>query len=405
MASVGWDHKSHGATEAKAMLRHDITDERERNQHSNLDIDLTRTSDNVMLGAAVDGYEAACEKYDELMEYATTLPKYRKLGGKLKRVTQIDLNVPAPAGLDEAQQVAFLCDAYEALAAHYPLYGQDGESAIYTGAIHVDEIHDYVDPETKETVTSRVHLHAKLVPITQDGRLSCDAIAKRGEMRALNNILDDLAREKYGVPFMDGTKKKGNSTVEKLKARSAAAEAEQKAQEMLALAKDAEACKDAAEKAAATAEARQKDAENKAAAAEKNFAELTPRVRAARAKIDAAEARERDAEAKAREAEQKAQDAAKKAAEADAKLSRAQAVLDEAEELAAEPVEDATESFLRFARGQLPRGDYYALRKLYDQWQAERQAGDNERARRTARLRSQVDDIQRRGRRDSGLDY
>lgn len=401
MASVGWDHKSHGSTEAKAMLRHDITDERERNQHSNPDIDLTRTSDNVMLGAAVDGYEAACEKYDELMDYATTLPKYRKLGGKLQRVTQIDLNVPAPAGLDEEQQVAFLRDAYEALAARYPLYGRDGESALYTGAIHVDEIHDYVDPETKETVTSRVHLHAKLIPITQDGRLSCDAIAKRGEMRAVNNILDDLAREKYGVPFMDGSKKKGNAKVEELKARSAVAEAEQKAQEMLALAKDAEACKDAAEKAAAAAETRRKTAEAKVVTAEKNLAELTPKVRAAHAKIDAAEAREKDAESKAREAERKVQDAARKAAEADAKLVQAQAVLDEAETLASE---GEPEGFLRFARDSLPRrsATYDEMQKLYKAYQRE---DTSERARTTARLRSQIDDIQRRGREDGGYGF
>lgn len=405
MASVGWDHKSHGATEAKAMLRHDITDERERNQHSNPDIDLTRTSDNVMLGAGLDGYEAACEKYDELMDYAATLPKYRKLGGKLKRVTQIDLNVPAPAGLDEEQQVAFLRDAYEALAARYPLYGRDGESALYTGAIHVDEIHDYVDPETHETVTSRAHLHAKLIPITQDGRLSCDAIAKKGEMRAVNKILDDLAREKYGVKFMDGSKKKGNSTVEELKAKSAAAEAEQKAREMLDLARDAEACRDAAEKAAASAETRQKAAETKAATAENNLKVLEPKVKAARATVADADAKKKAAEDREKKAEEKEREAAKKDADADARLAQAQALLDDADKLAAEPVEDATESFLRFARGQMDRGDYYALRKLYDRWQMERQAGDDERTRRTARLRSQVEDIQRRGRRDSGLDY
>lgn len=398
MASVGWDHKSHGATEVKAMLRHDITDERDRNNHSNPDIDLTRTCDNVMLGAAVDGYEAACKKYDELTDYAETLPKYRKLGGKLKRVTQIDLNVPAPAGLDEAQQVAFLRDAYDALAARYPLYGRDGESALYTGAIHVDEIHDYIDPETHETVTSRAHLHARLVPITQDGRLSCDAIAKKGEMRAVIKILDDLTREKYGVPFMDGSKKKGFDTVETLKAKSAAAEAEQQAREMLDLAKDAEACKDAAEKAAAAAESRQKAAEQKATIAEKELAALEPKVKAARSTIDSADAKRKEAEDKEKAAKQKD-------AEADARLAQAQALLDDAEALAAESVEDKTESFLRYARGQMPRGDYYTLRRLYEQWQAESQAGPDERAKRTARLRSQVDDIQRRACGGEGYDY
>ena len=109
----------------------------------------------------------------------------------------------------------------------------------------------------------------------------------------------------------------------------------------------------------------------------------------------------RDAEAVGRrieeEAERRADETEQKAAE------RAAAMLDEAEQLST--AEDATESFLRFARGQLPRGDYYALRELYDQWQAERQAGDNERARRTARLHSQVDDIQRRGRGGEGYGF
>ena len=109
----------------------------------------------------------------------------------------------------------------------------------------------------------------------------------------------------------------------------------------------------------------------------------------------------RDAEAVGRrieeEAERRADETEQKAAE------RAAAMLDEAEQLST--AEDATESFLRFARGQLPRGDYYALCELYDQWQAERQAGDNERARRTARLRSQVDDIQRRGRGGEGYSF
>lgn len=109
----------------------------------------------------------------------------------------------------------------------------------------------------------------------------------------------------------------------------------------------------------------------------------------------------RDAEAVGRrieeEAERRADETEQKAAE------RAAAMLDEAEQLST--AEDATESFLRFARGQMDRGDYYALRELYDQWQAERQAGDDERARRTARLRSQVDDIQRRGRGGEGYGF
>lgn len=219
MASCDWQ-KMKGGTEAKAIMRHSTPDTRLKDNHSNKDIDKGRTADNISLGA-MGSYEEACRAYDARLAELDAQPGANR---RKDRVTMVGLCIPAPPGLDDQTAARWLTDAYGIVCEEM------GGQNMIGGSIQVDEQHEYVDARTGRTVMSRQHLHAYGIP-EKDGKLNAKAVTARWRMKNMNNRIEAMSQEKYGLPWMTGEGRKSDKSMDELKADSAKAAQEQAEQE------------------------------------------------------------------------------------------------------------------------------------------------------------------------------
>jgi vacuolar-type H+-ATPase subunit H len=220
MASVDWE-KLKGGGEAKAKFRHCDEQKRIDLEHSNEDIDKTKTHLNMSFGLFEDGYDAVCQKYDKTIAELDTQPGANK---RKDRVTCVGWELPMPKGMDEAQARKWMSLAYDAIKARYG-------DCVLGGTAHFDEVHEYVNPETGEVCMSRPHLHVYAIPIV-DGRLHGKSFTARKNMNAMNATIEKMTQEHFpGFKFQTGTKKKSRKSVEELKNESAVREALDQAQE------------------------------------------------------------------------------------------------------------------------------------------------------------------------------
>lgn len=247
MAGIQWSGgKCHGAGEAKAALRHNDKGQRLTHSHRNPDIDLTLTHLN--FSYFNKSYYQKVQKYDDKI---TSVKCKRKSSGKNSTVTMQDLVIYCPAGMMDNEIGAYDYDRVLAWFRDvgYLLYGRYGKCLIDMD-VHFDEVHPYIEPSTKAVTWSRVHAHASLIPaipeVGEDGEptgelvLNAKQFSAKGNIMALNNAVHEMTMQKYGMPYLDGTKKKGNSTVEEKKRESAAALAAREAQ---IAAREAELCR------------------------------------------------------------------------------------------------------------------------------------------------------------------
>ena len=237
MAGIQWSGgKCHGAGEAKALLRHNDKEQRLRFGHSNPDIDTTLTHLNFSFFDKP--YLQKTEEYDHLLE---TVKCKRKSSGKNSTVTMQDLVIYCPAGMmdeetgeyDYERICAWFRDIGEMLKKKYGVCFIDLD-------VHFDEVHMYIDPQTKECLYSRVHAHASLIPaipeVDDDGEptgefiLNAKNFCAKGNIVDLNNKVHTMTLEQYGMPYMDGSKKKGKASVEDKKRASALALADKEKQ-------------------------------------------------------------------------------------------------------------------------------------------------------------------------------
>lgn len=208
MASVNFSGgKLHGSGETVAQFRHSERDERMKHEHTNEDIDKTQTSGNwsvcgLSFGELVARYKA---RIDEVDKTATNKRK--------DRVTCICAVVPVPEGMTDEQAHSWYRDVWDTFGRHF------GKDNMIDACVHVDEKHEYIDPDTKEIRMSRTHAHVYFVP-ERDGNFDAKRIISRATMQTLNRELDAISRARYGLRFMDGTQAKSRGTVEQLKQRS-----------------------------------------------------------------------------------------------------------------------------------------------------------------------------------------
>ena len=244
MAAVQWSSgKCHGATEAIASIMHNDREKRMKCNHRNPDIDVTKTPDNFSYRGPT--FTQKCQKYNALMDKVKIK---RKSSGKNANVTLQNLVIPIPAEMQQEDKYdpqlvkAWADDVGKLLERRY------GELLIDVDG-HTDEIHLYLDPKKERDdparyVWSRVHLHAAVIPaITEkikdkDGNIIYDddgqpktelvlnsfKFSAKKNIQSLNDEIQRMTSEKYGMKFMDGSGKgKKHSTVENLKAWSAEA--------------------------------------------------------------------------------------------------------------------------------------------------------------------------------------
>lgn len=215
MAAPQWKGgKCKSVQKVKAFFRHNDKDRRMEGQHTNPHIDKSKTKDNFTYRGL--SYKEMCDVFDRLL---SSVDVGRESTGKNARVLMQSVILYPPRGLTRAQEIEWFMEAGKVLEDRY------GENLIEI-QFDMDEEHEYIDPQTKEKVISRNHGHARLFP-NVGGKLNGKAFSSCAEIKALNNALDVMSVQKFGVHMMDGTGKKSKGTVEQLKAASLRAEVEQ----------------------------------------------------------------------------------------------------------------------------------------------------------------------------------
>lgn len=221
MASVQF-YKCKGASVAKSIMRHADADERLKHEHSNKDIDKSKTALNTSLYDL--SYAEMCDRYDEAMQ------RYQSNSKRAIRkdaVTLLDAIVTAPPEMDDALIDSWVSDVVDIINKHYKA------DVVLDVKIHRDEIHDYVDPDTHKTVTSRVHAHIFVLPEVEQ-RLCCKQFTSRQNIMSLNRRIDKMTRNLYSCKFMTGQKAHDRDfqTVEQLKRASDNAELERQSRQI-----------------------------------------------------------------------------------------------------------------------------------------------------------------------------
>lgn len=215
MAAPQWaGGKCKSLQKVKAWFRHNDKDRREEGQHTNPHIDKSKTKDNFTYRGL--SYKQMCEVFDGLL---ASVDVGRESTGKNARVLLQTVILYPPKGLTRTQEVDWFMEAGKVLEARY------GKNLIEI-QFDMDEEHEYIDKATGEKVMSRNHGHARLFPEV-NGKLNAKEFSSRAEIKALNHALDVMSVQKFGVHMMDGTGKKGGTSVEALKAASLRVEVEQ----------------------------------------------------------------------------------------------------------------------------------------------------------------------------------
>lgn len=214
MASVNWK-KCSGGTQAKALLRHHCKDTRQATEnHSNKELDkrMTRLNYGSREGKT---YADACARYDarvaEVLSYGNT--------DKRSKVTMFCLEAPTPKDLPAEKQRAWFGRVRDIAV------DQLGRENFIGLWVHVDEVHDYKDAVTGLDATSRVHCHMGFVAGVGEGneaRLCGKDFSSLKNINKLNDTIEQMSMDEFGVHFMDGSKRKSKAKVGDLKRRSKA---------------------------------------------------------------------------------------------------------------------------------------------------------------------------------------
>lgn len=281
MASVNW-MKMKTAQQVKAVLRHDCKDTREAAKtHTNADLNKDLTGQNYGVG---DTYDTAREAFLKRLEEVTAGKTVRK-----DAVVGVGFSIPAPVDLPEAREKDWFNRVYEILGEKY------GKDNICCYAVHEDERHEYIDPDSKESRMSRSHAQGVMVPEV-GGRLCAKEFVSRARMIEINNVIDEMSKQEFGVQFMDGTKKKSRGSVETMKQRSAQEQIDRDLEAARQKVKDVE--QEATDKAAELA-AREADVTAREVEVTKKESKLL--LRESRAKRKEKEQQDKEAEFQRRE--------------------------------------------------------------------------------------------------------
>lgn len=211
MASAQWnDGKAKTKQQVKAWFRHNSKEERIEANHSNTDIDPSRTPLNFSFRGL--DYKGRCAAYDKrLSEIDTGKPG----SGKNARTILQSVIVYAPEELrgdlpklrDWFQRVGELAEQ------------QFKPENVIDMAVDVDEVHEYPDGETSEWRTAAEHGHLWLVPEV-NGKLNGKQFSSRAAIISFNDAIHDMTEKEFNCKFNDGTKQKRRGKVEQMKVQS-----------------------------------------------------------------------------------------------------------------------------------------------------------------------------------------
>lgn len=186
---------------------------RTREHYGNTDIDATLADRNEMAGTAEDARTRIRETIARVD--AATPPKRVRADRK----TIAELCIPAPrAGMSDQDARRFLT------AACMELVRTPGMHVVGIG-LHGDEVHEYVDPDSKSRVQSRLHVHVLVVPDVPGRGCNMKSWLTKSRYRELNQLLDRVCERELGYSYQDGSGQRSRGDVERMKQRSLHAEA------------------------------------------------------------------------------------------------------------------------------------------------------------------------------------
>ena len=186
---------------------------RTREHYGNQDIDKTLADRNEMAGTA----EEARTRIRETIAWVDSVTPPKRIRGDRKTVAE--LCVPAPrSGMSDQDARQFLTAACEALVEAPGMH-------VVGVALHGDETHEYIDPDSKERVQSRLHLHVLVVPDVPGHGCNMKSWLTKSRYKEINQLLDRVCKRELGYTYQDGTKSRSRGDVERVKVKSLQAEA------------------------------------------------------------------------------------------------------------------------------------------------------------------------------------
>ncbi len=243
MASAAWKHLT--KQEAAALNIHNGKIERAEHNHSNVDIDKSKSNLNLYIGG--DDY---CDMYNAMVSRVEQVdsqnPPLRKVDDKKRPICE-SIYVPCPQaiydmGYDKA--VEFFYGGHDIFRKYF------GEDNTHGMCVHFDEIHEYTDPVTKKKVMSLSH-GTELVScycewseditknVKQDNGkykkiptgekrerkgINHHNFERRERYNEINRLIDDYCMRTFGVAFLTGQISAKGKTAEQLKNESKLAE-------------------------------------------------------------------------------------------------------------------------------------------------------------------------------------
>lgn len=186
---------------------------RTREHYGNQDIDRALADRNEMAGTAE---EARARIRETIAQVDAATPPKRV---RADRKTVAELCIPAPrAGMSDQDARQFLTAACEALIGAPSMH-------VVGVALHADEAHEYVDPDSKTRVQSRLHLHVLVVPDVPGKGCNMKSWLTKSRYGEINRLMDKVCERELGYSYQDGTKSQSRGDVERVKAESLRAEA------------------------------------------------------------------------------------------------------------------------------------------------------------------------------------
>jgi hypothetical protein len=186
---------------------------RTREHYGNQDIDRALADHNEMAGTAE---EARARIRETIAQVDAATPPKRV---RADRKTVAELCIPAPrAGMSDQDARQFLTAACEALVGAPSMH-------VVGVALHADEAHEYVDPDSKTRVQSRLHLHVLVVPDVPGKGCNMKSWLTKSRYGEINRLMDKVYERELGYSYQDGTKSQSRGDVERVKAESLRAEA------------------------------------------------------------------------------------------------------------------------------------------------------------------------------------
>lgn len=175
---------------------------RTREHYGNQDIDRASADRNEMAGTAE---EARARIRETIAQVDAATPPKRI---RADRKTVAELCIPAPrVGISDQDARRFLT------AACMELVRTPGMHVVGIG-LHGDEVHAYVDPDSKNRVQSRLHVHVLVVPDVPGRGCNMKSWLTKSRYKEINQLLDRVCERELGYSYQDGSKQQSRGDVE-----------------------------------------------------------------------------------------------------------------------------------------------------------------------------------------------